>query len=168
MTAPAIFIPAAAAAASCVMALLIAYFYMERYLLLEPCPLCILDRIAVAAMAVGFAATAYWRQRRLAWLSWSATTLALAAGLLFAGRHIWLQNRPPDITASCLADSAAAEGLVNLVRRAFDASADCGAIMWEFAGVTIPEQVLALFVALAAVQLWLAAALWRQEKAWAT
>ena len=145
---------AALAAALCVLSLLIAYFYMERYLLLEPCPLCILDRFAVAVMAAGFIALAAGARGGAAWLAWGASSLGLAAGLIFAGRHIWLQNRPPDFAGGCLADNPAAAGFIALIQDAFSADADCGAIAWEFAGLTIPEQVLILFIVLA---LWQAA-----------
>ncbi|MGI9296798.1 MAG: disulfide bond formation protein B [Gammaproteobacteria bacterium] len=136
-----------AGAALCFASLAIAYFYMERHLLLEPCPLCILDRLAVAAMGACFAASAFlpkWRR-----VLWGMNALFLAAGFVFAGRHIWLQNRPPDFSAGCLADSAAAESFMEIVRRAFDAKGDCGAIYWEFAGLSIPEQVLLLFAVFA-------------------
>ena len=152
---------AAAAAAGCVLSLLIAYFFMEKHLLLEPCPLCILDRFAVAVMALGFAGVVWLRARAAVWAAWGVSSCGLAAGLVFALRHIWLQNRPPDVTANCLADNAAAEGLIELVREAFSADANCGAIMWEFAGFTIPEQVLGMFIALAGVQVYLAFALWK-------
>lgn len=150
---------AAAGLLLCVLSLLIAYFFMERFLLLEPCPLCILDRIAVGGMALGFLVLGWGRRRWTAWLAWAGTTLMLAAGWVFAARHIWLQNRPPDEAASCLADGAAAEEFIALVRQAFSAEADCGAIMWEFAGFTIPEQVLLLFAVLTVMQIWLAWAL---------
>lgn len=157
---------AAAAAAACVLALLIAVFYMERYLLLPPCPLCILDRFVVAFMALGFGALALlypysnkparaaWptRSGRVvwpAWAAWGATSAALALGFVFAGRHIWLQNRPIDLAAECLSDTAAAKNLIALIEQAFDATADCGMIMWQFAGLTIPEQLLIFFVVLA-------------------
>ena len=136
----------------CFASLAIAYFYMERYLLLAPCPLCILDRIVVAAMGFTFLAAAFlpnWRR-----VLWGANALFLAAGFVFAGRHIWLQNRPPDESAGCLSDSAAAESLIEIVRLAFDASGDCGAIYWEFAGLSIPAQVFILFLAFAALLAW--------------
>lgn len=145
---------AASASATSLLSLLIAYFFMQRYLLLEPCPLCILDRFVVAAMGLGFLVIAVVpERRRLVWAASIWNVLALAAGFLFAGRHIWLQNRPPDVSAVCLSDAVGAQDLVELIRRAFDAKADCGAILWEFAGLSIPEQVLLLFLALAAVQL---------------
>lgn len=155
---------AAAAAGACLLALLIAYFFMEKHLLLEPCPLCILDRFAVGVAALGFAGIAMTQRRIATWLCWGLTTLGLAAGWLFATRHIWLQNRPPEVSASCLADNAAASGLVELVRDAFAADADCGAIMWEFAGLTIPEQVLGLLVVLTLVHGYLARALYTRHR----
>ena len=134
-------------AALCFASLAIAYFYMERYLLLPPCPLCILDRIVVAAMGAVFLLSAFLPEWRRVLLAMNA--LFLAAGFFFVGRHIWLQRRPPDESAGCLSDVAAAESLTEIVRRAFDSSGDCGAVYWEFVGLTIPEQVMVLFVAFA-------------------
>ena len=134
----------------CIASLAIAYFYMEKYLLLAPCPLCILDRLAVAAMAAVWAlqsALPHWRRRFLT----ATNALFLSLGFVFAFRHIWLQNKPPNESAGCLADSEAAKDLIDVVARAFDASGDCGAIYWQFAGLSIPEQVLLLFIVFAAL-----------------
>lgn len=145
------------AGAGCFAALAVAYFFMEKHLLLEPCPLCILDRIVVAAMGAVFLALAVGGARgKAAWAGLLANGVLLALGFAFAGRHIWLQNRPPEETASCLTDAPAAEDLIELIRLAFDANADCGAIIWEdpvFA-LTIPEQVLVMFLGFAALLLW--------------
>ena len=152
------------AAAGCLAALLIAYFYMERYLLLAPCPLCILDRFAVAVMGVGFLFVGifYRRAAPLMRAGWWLATAALAVGFIFASRHIWLQNRPVDEAASCLSDNAAAQGLVELVAKAFDAKADCGAILWEVAGLSIPEQVLIMFVGFTVLQLIIATGVFKK------
>lgn len=147
-------------AALCAASLAIAYFYMERHLLLEPCPLCILDRLVVAAMGLVFVALFFidggWRRRLLA-----INAVLLASGFVFASRHIWLQNRPPDAAALCLSDNAAAQSFLELISRAFDAKGDCGAVYWQFAGLSIPEQVLLLFVAFAILIAAQARALWR-------
>ena len=142
----------ALAAAGCFAALAIAYFFMEKFLLLEPCPLCILDRFVVAAMGLVFLAMALRDARgKSAWAGLVANWVFLSAGFVFAGRHIWLQNRPPDESASCLSDTQAAEDLIELIRRAFDAKADCGAIIWEdpIFALTIPEQVMIMFIGFA-------------------
>ena len=156
---------AAGGALICLVSLLIAYFFMQRYLLLAPCPLCILDRFAVAGIGIGcFYIAVFWKGRASVthWLAWGQSTLFLIAGFVFAGRHIWLQNRPPDESAFCLSDNAAVRGVIDLIGRAFAADADCGAIVWEFGGLTIPEQVLALFVGLALLQGALARSMLRQ------
>ena len=142
----------ALAAAGCFASLAVAYFFMEKYLLLEPCPLCILDRFVVAAMGLVFLAMALRDSRgKTAWAGMLANCVFLAAGFVFAGRHIWLQNRPPEETASCLSDAPAAEDFIELIRLAFDANADCGAIIWEdpIFALTIPEQVLVMFIGFA-------------------
>ena len=151
----------ALAAFGCLASLAVAYFFMEKFLLLEPCPLCILDRMVVAAMGLVFLALAAGDARgKPALAGLLANCVFLAAGFFFAGRHIWLQNRPPADDAACLSDAQAATELIEIIRRAFGADADCGAVIWEdpvFA-LTIPEQVLAMFVGFAillALQLFL-------------
>ena len=132
-----------AGAGVCVLSLAIAYFYMEKYLLLEPCPLCILDRIVVVGMFCCFLAMAFWGKWSRLW--WGINALCLSAGFFFAGRHIWLQYRPPDESAGCLPGAVAPESFMEVIRKAFDAQGDCGAVYWQFLGLSIPEQTLLLF-----------------------
>ena len=86
-----------------VCAALMAYaLYAQHVLGYEPCPLCILQRVAVIALGVLFL---------LAWLhapgrSGSrvyAALLALAAlaGALVAWRHLWIIAQPPGTVAEC-------------------------------------------------------------------
>lgn len=141
-------------AAACVLSLAIAYFFMELYLGLEACPLCILDRFVVGLMAAAFLAHALLGagRRKAHFALMAANAAFLAAGYTFSLRHIYLQNRPlEELPLNCLADSEAARGLIELVERAFDANADCGVIAWEFLGMSIPVQVLLLFVALTGI-----------------
>jgi len=147
----------------CFLSLAIAYLFMERYLLLEPCPLCILDRIVVGLLGLVFLAHGNANPSTMGGYLpfFAASALLLSAGLTVAGRHIYLQNRPPEeMPINCLSDSEAAKGLIELIEKAFDANADCGIIAWEFLGLSIPEQVMLLFVgfcALLALQLALVA-----------
>lgn len=148
-------------AALCWASLAIAYFYMERYLLLAPCPLCILDRIVAAAMGCVFIAQFFAARKILLRGLWAANALFLAAGFVFAVRHIWLQYRPLDESAGCIADSETAESFMAIIRQAFGADGDCGAVYWQFAGLSIPEQVLLLFAAFAALLAWQAFRIFR-------
>ncbi len=127
-------------------ALATAYFFLERQLGLEPCPLCILDRIIVAAMGLCFAAGLLVESLPLRRGLLAANAVFLASGLGVAGRHVWLENRPFDESLGCLGDSPAAAGLIDLVRKAFDAQADCSFILWELFGFSIPDYTLGMFV----------------------
>ena len=148
----------------CLSALAIAYFYMEKHLLLEACPLCILDRFAVGGMAITFALTAWsWRRRisRLGWIAWGTGLFLLLNGFLFVGRHIWLQSLPPDESGFCLGANEQTQNLIELIGKAFGATADCGGVAWTFAGLSIPQQVLILLIVLLAIKLTLAWLAWQ-------
>ena len=137
-------------AAICMAALGVAYFFMEKYLGLPPCPLCILDRIAVGLMAIIFLIGGIFSPSgKMRAIFLSLQTAFSGGGFLFAGRHIILQNRPLDDSANCLADAEAAQHFMELIQRAFSADGDCGLIYWQFAGLSIPEQTLILFFVLA-------------------
>ncbi len=136
----------------CLVSLAVAYLFMERYLLLEPCPLCILDRIVVGVMAMIFLALALLgpERRKTCLILLSVNGFVLGLGFLFAGRHIYLENRPlDDMPVNCLSGHAVAKGLVEIIEKAFDANADCGIISWEFLGLSISSQVLILFIGIA-------------------
>ena len=138
----------------CIASLLIAYFFMEKHLLLQPCPLCILDRMVVGVIGVGCFAIAVLPPQKYRWQLAAAAVngVALALGFIFAGRHIWLQNRPIDESLACLSNNATVSSFTDLIAQAFDAKADCGSIAWELWGLSIPEQVLLLFVVLFVLQ----------------
>ena len=79
-------------AALCFTSLGIAYFFMEKYLLLEPCPLCILDRLVVLAIGFFFVLGFFLEHGHKA--LWFGNVTMLILGFVFAGRHIILQNSP--------------------------------------------------------------------------
>lgn len=64
---------------------------------LEPCPLCIFQRVAFAVMAVFFLLGALLPGK------WAALGISLAAlsGIGLAWRHLWLQSLPPDQVPAC-------------------------------------------------------------------
>ena len=143
------------------LSLAVAYFFMERYLLLEPCPLCILDRIVVFVMGVLFAAASCTSSVRAHKILWFGNIAALVCGFFVAGRHLWLQYQPPDDAGSCLA-GAGGDALSDIIRKSFSATGDCSAIYWQFAGLSIPQMVFLLFGVFAALLLWQGARLFRR------
>jgi disulfide bond formation protein DsbB len=82
---------------------LMAYaLYAQHVLKLEPCPLCILQRVAVIRLGVVFLA---------AWIHGPARVrgprlrvllgFVALAGALFAWRHLWVIAQPPGTVAEC-------------------------------------------------------------------
>ena len=153
----------AAGAGVAAVSLGVAYFFMERYLLLEPCPLCILDRMVVAAMGVFFVAAFFTPSARAQKALWLGNVVALAFGFVVAGRHLWLLYRPPQDDGVCLSNSESGLALMEIIRKSFSATGDCSAVYWQFAGLSIPEQVFLLFVGFAALLAWQGVLIFRKR-----
>ena len=131
-------------------ALLAAAYYFEYALYLDPCPLCIMQRIAVLLVGLvafsGFimASTAIGEKVH-------ATLMALAAvfGVFVAGRHVWIQNLPADQVPTCgpsleymVGTLPWAEVLSIMLR----GNGNCADAQWLFMGLSMPMWVLIWFV----------------------
>src|ERR1700679_3125316 len=84
-------------------AALLGYAYYAQYVLhLEPCPLCIFQRIGILAVGIAFALAAAidpvsWGRKLYA----AAIALAALATLGIAARHLYIQSLPPDSVPAC-------------------------------------------------------------------
>ncbi|WP_101926017.1 MULTISPECIES: disulfide bond formation protein B [Luteimonas] len=125
---------------------------------LEPCPLCIFQRLAFAALGVvlligGLHAPRGVTGRRVYGLLGFA---AAAVGIGIAGRHVWLQMNPPGF-ASCGAPFGFMRETMDtptLIKRVLTGSGDCGTVGWSFLGLTMPAWSLVWFALLAIVVLY--------------
>ena len=77
--------------------------YAQYVLHLEPCPLCIFQRVAVIALGTVFLLGALFGAKSNGGKrAWSVLALLMAlAGIVVAGRHLWLQTLPPDQVPAC-------------------------------------------------------------------
>ena len=136
-----------------VCAALLAYAYYLQYAKgLEPCPLCMLQRLAFFALAMAFLLAAVHRAGRIGAAMHGAVSFLIAAtGASVATRHVWLQHTPESKRPACgpgfdfLMDTF---GPFDAVRRIFRGSGECGAVDWTFLGLSIPEWTLGAFVVL--------------------
>jgi protein dithiol:quinone oxidoreductase len=143
-----------------VCALLLAYaIYQQFELHVEPCPMCIFQRLAFIAMGLAFLVGAIHspgpRGRRI----YAVVVLFFAAiGAGVAINHLRLQYMPHDpLMGGCgpgLAYMLDAFPLADAIKKAFVGSGDCGDINWIFLGITMPGWCLLFFVLLAGGALW--------------
>lgn len=147
----------AAGAAVCIAALVYAIVWLQGRLGLEPCPLCILDRIAFATAAVIFLLAALHGPGTLGRRLYAvAVLIPLTAGVAIAGRHVWLQHLPEEQVPACgpglgyMLDNFPLQRAMELV---LQGSGTCASVQWEFLGGSIAEWTLALFVGLSLLAL---------------
>lgn len=122
---------------------------------LQPCPLCIFQRIAFAAMGVGFLVGALHAPRTKTRLVYATfTSLAGVVGAGIAARHVWLTHLPPDKVPSCgpgLEFLLNAFPLADVVKQVLTGSGECAKVDWFFLGLSMPAWSLAWFGILVAL-----------------
>ena len=124
---------------------------------LEPCPLCIFQRLAFAALGVVLLIAGIHAPRgRSGRTTYGLLGFAAAAvGVGIAGRHVWLQMHPPGF-ATCGAPFAFMRETMDtptLIQKVLTGSGDCGTVDWTFLGLSMPAWSLVWFLLLAAIAL---------------
>ena len=149
----------------CVTSIVFAVFYLEKTLYLDPCPLCILDRVVLAVMGLIFFLALISFPGSVFSKIYSLLTIALSTvGIGLASRHIWLQSLPADKVPECGPDlyyMLETLPVFDVIRKVFAGSGSCAEVDWIFAGLTIPEQTLILFTGLMLLSLIQAVTAWK-------
>lgn len=126
--------------------------YLQHGLGLEPCPLCIFQRVAVIAAAVILLVAALHGPRGVGVRIYGGLTLlACLAGGAIAVRHLWLQSLPADQVPSCgpgLDYMLDVFPLQEVIADVLSGSGECAEISWRFLGLTLPGWSLVVFIGL--------------------
>ncbi|MEM7304950.1 MAG: disulfide bond formation protein B, partial [Pseudomonadota bacterium] len=127
-----------------------AVFYLEGVLYLEPCPLCMVDRMILVFIAgIALIALIHNSHSIMLWVYSLLAGIFSIAGIAVAARHIWLQGLPPDQVPECGPDLAYMMDvfpLAEVIKKVLSGSGQCAEVSWTFMGLTIPEQTLLLFI----------------------
>jgi disulfide bond formation protein DsbB len=128
-------------------------FYAEHILGLEPCPLCMFQRVAVLLVGLVAIAGALHAPGSLGTRLYGVGGfLAAGLGVAIAGRHLWLQSLPKDQLPSCappldfMWDNFP---FGQMLKTVLMTSGECANIDWQFLGLSMPFWTLTCFVALA-------------------
>jgi disulfide bond formation protein DsbB len=140
-------------------AALLAYAYYTQYFLhLEPCPLCIFQRVGVFAIGVVFLLATL--QDPVGWGRRVYAALAALAALATAGvavRHLYIQSLPPDAVPACGASLSYMMKIFSLnevLVKVLTGSGECARITWSFLGLSMPGWVLIAAVGMGIYGLW--------------
>jgi protein dithiol:quinone oxidoreductase len=128
-------------------AALLAYaLYTQFYQGLEPCPLCVFQRIGIALLGVVFLAAAVHNPRGRGGAVYACLLgVAALATLGVAARHVYVQSLPPGSLPSCgapLASLLKFMPLWQVIRKVLTGSGECGEVSWRFLGLAMPAWVL--------------------------
>lgn len=135
----------------------IASVYFQWVLHLEPCPLCIAQRIAIFMLTVLYF-LALFTQKRISIIVNTSFTLFFALfGAGMAGRQIWVMTYPPLETSGCLPDISILWHYLpfsDLLKIFFNGTAGCLEQSWHWLGMTMPEWSCVFFVFFAFMAIW--------------
>ena len=137
---------------------LLAYAYYLQYVEgIEPCPLCILQRVAVAAMGLVFLIAAFHNPGRIGAHVYAALlTILGCAGAVVAGRQVWLQSLPKDQVPACgMSLDYMLETLpfTETLKKVLEGSGECAEKGWVFLHLSIAGWTLVFFIAMVAASL---------------
>jgi len=135
---------------------LLAYaLYAQGVLRVEPCPLCIFQRVGIAAVGLVFLiAGVHAPAGRGARVYGVLVALAALATMAVAARHVWIQHLPEDAVPAC---GAGLQFLFEefpvgqVIRKVLSGSGECHQVNWTFLSLAMPTWVLLAAGALGAL-----------------
>ena len=126
--------------------------YLQYGLELDPCPLCIFQRIAVIGTGVIFLFAAVHNPRRGGAAVYALLTLIVAGiGAGLAALQVWIQAQPKGSVASCgMGLNYMLETLpfTEVIGRVLKGSGECAEQGWLFMGLAIPAWTFVFFIAM--------------------
>lgn len=132
--------------------------YAQYGLQLEPCPLCVFQRVAVIGLGLVFLVAALHHPAAWGGRVYALLLLVVAgAGLSVAGRHVWLQSLPPDAVPACgpgLDYMLDAFPLTEALAMVFQGSGECAEVSWRLLGLSMPAWVFIGVLGLGSVGIW--------------
>ncbi len=142
---------------SCIVLMIIAIVYFENILKLEPCYLCMTQRVFVVAIGIICALAVVHNPRQLGQRVYAALSIIVVImGIYFSGKQLWLQSLPEDKVPSCgvpvdyLFDYFSVTEAISMLLRG---DGNCAEVQWQFIGISMPGWVMICFIGFGAIGL---------------
>jgi len=128
--------------------------YLQYYEYQNPCPLCIVQRVAFIALGMVFLIGALHGPGRAGTIVYSSLLTVIAGvGAAVAARHVWLQHLPRNQIPECgpgLQYMLERFPLGQVLDKVLKGSGECAEVGWTFLGLSIAGWSLVCFLALGA------------------
>lgn len=138
--------------------LLIAAGYMQLHLGLQPCPLCIIQRVIFIILGLFFLAGALHKPLPF-WIRAQGFGVFFVAslGIATAARQIWIMGLPPDQVPPCAPDLTYMIQnlpLTQTLSLLLMGTADCAKDTFRLIGLNLPEWTILFFSGFTLLGLW--------------
>jgi len=129
--------------------------FFQHVMGLEPCILCIAQRVVVIAIGLIALIAAIHNPGFTGIRVYGGAVLVCAlGGMGIAGRQVWLQSLPPDQVPACgpsLEYLLEVFPLQEVLAKVFLGDGDCAKVLWTLFGISIPGWTLIAFFCLALI-----------------
>jgi disulfide bond formation protein DsbB len=132
--------------------------FAQHVLLLEPCPLCVLQRLVVISLGLVFLVAALHNPQGWGSRVYAALLFVVAGtGAGIAGWHVRLQSLPASEVPACgpgldyMIDNFPLGEALSMV---FKGSGECAEVVWSFLGLSMPSWVLVWMLGLGGAGIW--------------
>ena len=120
--------------------------YAQHVLFLDPCPLCVFQRVATMAVGIVFLVAALHNPGQTGSRVYGVLVFLTAGfGVGVATWHVYLQNLPEEEVPSCgpgfeyIMDNFALFDALDMI---FQGSGECADVVWRFLGLSMPTWVI--------------------------
>lgn len=120
--------------------------YAQHVLLLDPCPLCIIQRVATISLGLVFLIAAAHNPGSVGSKIYGVlVTLTAGFGVGVASWHVRLQNMPADDIPSCgpgfeyIVENFPLSDALDMI---FQGSGECAEVVWRLLGLSMPTWVI--------------------------
>ena len=142
--------------------LMLSALYFQFFGKLDPCPLCISQRVMVVAVGLVMLAAAVHNPGQSGLRAYAAAgALTALGGAGISARHVWIQHLPAAEVPACgpgLSYMFQYFPLSDTLRAMVTGTGDCAKVDWTLLGLSMPAWVLICFIGLAGwsiLQLWM-------------
>ena len=142
-------------AAGCAALMLIAVYYFERQLGLDPCYLCMTQRFFVVLTGAIFLLAGLHNPASVGRKIYAVLgVLSAAGGGYFSGKQLWLQSLPEDKVPVCgppVEYVMDAFPVLEMIKMLTAGDGNCAEVQWQFLGLSMPGWVLVAFTGMVLV-----------------